>query len=61
MALENLSETQFKTLTGSYEPENQELPLQSDRLNQEISTEQDKMLNADHFLISWTNTPIAGN
>lgn len=50
LALENLSEVQFKSLTGGYEAEKQELLALSERLEQEIGTEQDKILNADRFL-----------
>ena len=50
LALENLSETQFKTLTGSYEAEKQELLTLSGKLEQEISTGKDTMLNADRFM-----------
>lgn len=50
MALENLSEAQFKSLTSSCESEKQNLLLQSGGLEQEVGTKQDKMLNADRFL-----------
>lgn len=50
LALENLSESQFKALTGSYEAERQELSQRSDRLEQEISSGKDTMLNADRFM-----------
>lgn len=50
MALENLSEAQFKALTGGYEAEKQELIILSGKLEQEISTGKDTMLNADRFM-----------
>ena len=50
LALANLSETQFKALTAGYETEKQELLTRSKALEQEISTEKDRMLNADRFL-----------
>ena len=50
LALANLSETQFKALTGGYEEEKQELTIRSEMLEQEINTEKERMLNADRFL-----------
>lgn len=50
LALENLSETQFKELTSGYEAEKQELLILSGKLEQEISTGKDTMLNADRFM-----------
>jgi len=50
LALENLSEVQFKTLTGGYESEKQELLTLSGKLEQEISDGKDTMLNADCFM-----------
>jgi len=50
LALENLSEVQFKTLTGGYESEKQELLTLSGKLDQEISDGKDTMLNADCFM-----------
>ncbi|MEY8356904.1 recombinase family protein [Lachnospiraceae bacterium 54-53] len=50
LALENLSEAQFKTLTGSYEIEKQELLTLSGKMNQQINTGKDTMLNADRFI-----------
>ncbi len=50
LALENLSETQFKALTGSYETERQELTQRFGKLEQEISSGKDTMLNADRFM-----------
>ena len=50
LALENLSETQFKALTGNYETERQELTQRSGKLEQEIRSEKDTMLNADRFM-----------
>lgn len=50
LTLENLSEVQFKVLTGSYETEKQELLALSGKLEQEISAGKDTMLNADRFI-----------
>lgn len=50
LALENLSETQFKALTGNYETERQELTQRLGKLEQEISSGKDTMLNADRFM-----------
>lgn len=50
MALENLSAQQFQMLTGGYEAEKVDLTARVAMLDGEISTEQDKMLNADRFL-----------
>lgn len=50
LALENLSETQFKSLTGNYERERQELAQRSNKLDQEIRSGKDTMLNADRFM-----------
>ncbi len=50
LALANLSQTQFKVLTSGYEDEKQALLIRSETLEQEISTENDRMLNADRFL-----------
>ena len=50
LALANLSETQFKALTGGYEEEKQELTIRSEMLEQKINAEKDRMLNADRFL-----------
>ena len=50
LALENLSETQFKTLTGNYETERQELTQRFEKLEQEIHSGKDTMLNAERFL-----------
>ncbi|WP_313133521.1 DUF4368 domain-containing protein [Anaerocolumna sp.] len=50
LALENLSEAQFKALTGGYEDEKQELITLASKLEQEISTGRDTMLNADRFM-----------
>ena len=50
LALENLSETQFKALTGNYETERQELTQRCGKLEQEISSGKDTMLNADRFM-----------
>lgn len=50
LALENLSEVQFKSLTGSYETEKQELLALSGKLEQEISDGKGTMLNADRFM-----------
>ena len=41
---------QFKSLTGGYEAEKQELLFMSERLKEEIDTEQGKMVSADRFL-----------
>lgn len=50
LALENLSETQFKALTGNHETERQELTRRSNKLEQEISLGKDTLLNIDRFL-----------
>ena len=50
MALENLSEQQFRLLTDGYELEKQELSQRCAVSEEEITTEQDKILNADRFL-----------
>lgn len=51
LALENLSETQFKALTGNYETERQELSQRFGKLEQEIRSGKDTMLNADRFMV----------
>lgn len=50
LALENLSEAQFKVLTGGYETEKQEQLILSGKLDQEIRSGKDTMLNADRFM-----------
>lgn len=50
LALENLSGEQFQMLTQGYEAEKQELSARAATLDNEISTQQDKLLNADRFL-----------
>jgi hypothetical protein len=50
LTLENLSETQFKALTGNYDTERQELTQRSGKLEQEISSGKDTMLNAYRFM-----------
>ncbi|MGN6713989.1 DUF4368 domain-containing protein [Anaerocolumna jejuensis] len=51
LALENLSETQFKALTGNYETERQELTQRLGKLEQEIRSGKDAMLNAERFMV----------
>lgn len=46
---ENLSETQFKALTGNYETERQELTQRFGKPEHEIRSEKDTMLNVDRF------------
>jgi chromosome segregation ATPase len=50
LTLENLSEMQFKALTGNYETESQALTQRSRKLEQEISSGKNTMLNADRFM-----------
>ncbi len=50
MALENLSEIQFKALSGNYETERRELTQRFGKLEQAISSGKGAMLNADRFL-----------
>lgn len=50
LALENLSKVQFKALTGNYETEKQELIALTGKLEQEIATGKDTILNADRFM-----------
>lgn len=50
LTLENLSETQFKALTGNYETERQELTQRFSKLKQELSFGKDTMMNANRFL-----------
>ena len=50
LTLENLSAQQFQMLTQGYEIEKQELSARIATLDNEISAEQDKLLNADRFL-----------
>ncbi|WP_394522786.1 DUF4368 domain-containing protein [Lacrimispora sp. JR3] len=50
LTLENLSETQFKALTGNYETDQQELTRRFGKLEQEIRSGKDTMLSADRFL-----------
>ncbi len=50
LALENLSEVQFKTLTGNYETEKQELIALTGKLEQEIAAGKDTILNADRSM-----------
>lgn len=50
LTLENLSGEQFQMLTQGYEFEKQELSARAATLDNEISTQQDKLLNADRFL-----------
>lgn len=51
LTLENLSETQFKALTGNYEMERQELTQRFGKLEQEIRSGKDTMLNAERFMV----------
>lgn len=50
LALENLSEAQFKALTDGYEAEKQELLTLSGKLEQEIIAGKKTMLNVDRFM-----------
>ena len=50
LTLENLSGEQFQMLTQGYEKEKQELFARAVTLENEISAQQDKLLNADRFL-----------
>ena len=50
LTLENLSQPQFQMLTQGYQAEKQSLTARMAVLKTEISTQQDKMLNADRFL-----------
>uniref|UniRef100_UPI0006D2B8F6 DUF4368 domain-containing protein n=1 Tax=Clostridium sp. NkU-1 TaxID=1095009 RepID=UPI0006D2B8F6 len=50
LTLESLSGEQFQMLTQGYEEEKQELSTRAVTLDNEISAQQDKLLNADRFL-----------
>jgi translation initiation factor 2B subunit (eIF-2B alpha/beta/delta family) len=50
LTLENPSGEQFQMLTQGYAAEKQELSTRAATLDNEISTQQDKLLNADRFL-----------
>jgi len=50
LTLENLSSQQFQMLTQGYEKERQEISAKAVTLDNEISAQQDKLLNADRFL-----------
>lgn len=50
LILENLSQQQFQMLTQGYKAEKQELAARAATLNNEITSQQNKMLNADRFL-----------
>lgn len=50
MTLANLTQQQFQMLTQGYEAEKQELSERATVLTEEINSEQDKILNASHFM-----------
>lgn len=58
LALENLSETQFKALTGNYETERQELTQHSSKLDRKSVWGKTPCSMPADFYQLWASTPI---